>query len=365
MKQTDKYLESVSIDSFKYRIELTELDWYCDSLLDHYGEVNLTTSEVIESSDNFKLKAKQYKEKGVTTYFKVENGIRVTKDRTANVLVILINAKLLKGIAYFEGITPGNIESIYNQLMSLEVFKCSLSAFLKYGKVTDCDYKLDAKMNIEQYKEVLSQMKSMIKLKPNVVTRTKFKGKDNIGLQLNERKATNYKSSPFLKIYNKSADLKYNSREFKDSYLSGVDCNDIVRIETTVKNNEHFKSLGIKNNSLENVLNASDEIRNNIVKSAVSKYMNVAKRVKTKMRDPNKLTPTETLICQGLIATMEGLNMSYQNAVKYTIAPIESKVSRSRMKALLDKIYLGQIKGQDLDKKLEQTDTYFRLLGIS
>ena len=57
--------------------------------------------------------------------------------------------------------------------------------------------------------------------------------------------------------------------------------------------------------------------------------------------------------------------MTFDKAVKFQTNGIENKTSRYRMKALLERIYLGQIKGLDLDQRLEQTDSYFRLLGIN
>ena len=365
MKQIDKYLDSVSIDSFKYRIQLTELDSYCQSLLDHYATINVSTSEIIEASTDWKLRAKKINENGVSIHIAIEKNQKVSMNRTADVLTVLINAKMHKGIEYFNGINATNIVSIYKHLMSLELFKCSLSTFVNCGKVTDCDFKLDSRLNDAQYNEVLKQMKLMATFKANVPIRDSFKGKGNRGIQFNERKASNYISNPFLKLYSKTADLKHNSIEFANEYLSGINTKDIRRIETTVKNSKHFKSLGINDNSLNTVLNLADETRNNILQSAVNKYINTTKKVKTKMRNPNELTPTENLICQGLIATMEGFNMTFDKAVKFQTNGIENKTSRSRMKALLERIYLGQIKGLDLDQRLEQTDTYFRLLGIS
>ena len=157
----------------------------------------------------------------------------------------------------------------------------------------------------------------------------------------------------------------HNSIEFATNCLAGIDTNDIRRIETTVKNSKHFKSLGIKHNNLRTVLNLSDETRNNILKSAVSKYVGRNKRVQTKMKKPNELTPTENLICKGLIATMEGYNMTFENAVKFQTNNIECRTARSRMKTLLERIYISQIKGLDLDQRLEQTSQYLRILGIS
>jgi hypothetical protein len=364
MKQIDKYLDSVSIDSFKYRIQLNELDSYCQSLLDKYAIINVSTSE-IEDDFNWKLRAKKISSNGVTIHIAIEKNQIVSLHKSEDVLVVLINAKMHKGIEYFNGINSTNIVSIYKQLMALELFKCSLSTFLNCGKVTDCDFKLDSRLNDAQYNEVLKQMKLMAKFKANVPIRDKFKGKGNRGIQFNERKADNCISNPFLKLYRKTADLMYNSTEFANEYLSDINTKDISRIETTVKNKKHFKSLGINDNSLNTVLNLPDETRNNILKSAVKKYVNTTKKIKTKMKNPNELTPTENLICQGLIATMEGFNMTFDKAVKFQTNGIENKTSRYRMKALLERIYLGQIKGLDLDQRLEQTDTYFRLLGIN
>ena len=240
MKQIDKYLNSVSIDSFKYRIELTELDSYCSSLLDKYATVNITTSELIDEPADFKLKAKKITDKGASIHIAIEKNQKVEQNRTADVLTVLINSKLHKGIEYFNGINSTNISSIYSYLMSLELFKCSLETFLNCGKVTDCDFKLDSRLNDTQYNAVLEQIKLMTVFKANVPIRDRFKGKDNKGVQFNERKASNYISSPFLKLYNKTADLKHNSIEFTTDCLSGIDTNDIRRIETTVKNSKHF-----------------------------------------------------------------------------------------------------------------------------
>ena len=75
------------------------------------------------------------------------------------------------------------------------------------------------------------------------------------------------------KIYHKELELKNNSIEFKDNYLQGQDITDIVRIETTIKNNKHLKYLGLPENTLENMLNLTTEQKETILQSALSKHL--------------------------------------------------------------------------------------------
>lgn len=155
-------LDLVSIDSLKYRLPLSILDSYNESLEDTYTQLNIKTSEIDNDSKNWKLKAKKFQHNGITTHYKIEN-VKIDSVRTENVLTILFNAKILEN-RYFEGITYDNIELIYNKLIEHNQFKCSFETFMQ-GSCTDIDFKVDCYLLEKRYKNVLRTLKDLYESK--------------------------------------------------------------------------------------------------------------------------------------------------------------------------------------------------------
>jgi hypothetical protein len=353
----------VSVDSTKYRIELDKLESYDLSLLDNWAYVNTNSGEHDEKE--FKLRAKRIEGKGYSTKVLIEKNIKVSQDRTADCLVILMSSKLLES-RYFEGITESNIKIVYDKLMSYNLFKCSLETFLKEGCLTDCDLKLDEYMNLDTFEHSVKVLKDLAK-----PSKTKDKGyrpfndSDNKGIEFSKRESSAYKTNPFVKMYHKGIELKNKSKEFKNNHLSHLDTDNIARLETTVKNKTHFKSLGVNDTSLLSVLRLPGDTKKKIISQSLQSHLEGFTRIKTTAKNPNKMTPNETIICQGLIIAMEGANMTYESAESFMLLPIHNRTEKSRKKQQIKRIYLSQIKGQDLDKKVIKMNSFLRMLGVA
>ena len=120
-------LEQCSIDSLKLRIELKDLYSYDKSLNENLITLDQETLSVVD--ENFKRKSKYYQSGGFGFYASIVENVKVSKDRSCDCLILLINSKQL-GSKYFEGITKETITIIYDEVKRLGIMDCSASTFL-------------------------------------------------------------------------------------------------------------------------------------------------------------------------------------------------------------------------------------------
>jgi hypothetical protein len=223
-------------------------------------------------------------------------------ERSFSSLVILINSKLLKE-DYFKGITKDTVKKIWEGLQLLGLFSFSFEAFLN-SPVVDVDFKVDFEnMPQKQFKEVIEYLNKMCK--PVLIER----GTKNLGIQYSYRKnAKNYISNPFIKLYHKTTELKYNSDVFANKFLN-LKGKNIVRIEGTVKNKKHFKSLKLDDNTLGEVLDYFDDKKIiKLLSDFLYKYMKTFKYVEEALL--NMGDDKESVISK---------NMGYSMSVKMMI----------------------------------------------
>lgn len=347
-------ISKVSIDSFKLRLPLELANIIDDNLLGTWVYVNDKTGETNPYFD--KKNSVTVKVNGITTRYAIEQ--QVGKNKQVNsYLTMLINSKLLES-KYFEGITLENIGEIYKAIIKQKVVLFSISDLLKHSNITDVDFKKDAK--IKDFDACINQLRDISK-----VSKQKDKGyryfnqKDNRGIEWSTRKTTSFKGNPYLKLYHKELELKNNSTEFSNEYLKGQDYNDIVRIETTIKNNAHFRYLGLPENNLENILSLTDEQKETIIQSALSKHLEA--RVKD-LIDNNELKPMEKVL-YSLFMQLLNEGVSFERAKNVSLKLIDNKTQRSRTRKQLDIIYDKHIQGNPNDLKAIQTDKFWNFIN--
>ena len=345
---------NISLDSFKLRIPYDLVEVLDESLLGTWHYVNDKTGEINPYFN--KSNSVTIKDKGKTTRYAIEQ--QVGKNKQVNTyLTMLINSKLLE-LNYLKGITTETIGEIYSAIMAHNVVTFSLSDFLKVSNITDIDFKKDAK--IKCFDTAINELRNISK-----PSKQKDKGykaynkKDNKGIEWSVRQSTSFKSHPFLKIYHKELELKNNSYEFKDNYLQGQDITDIVRIETTVKNNQHLKYLGLPENTLENMLNLTTEQKETILQSALSKHLEP--RIND-IKETKDIKPMEQII-YGYINLTLNQGMSFERSKNWVLKDIENKTERSRKRKMLDELYQKYIKGSKNDLKAKESDKFWSFIN--
>lgn len=238
-----KLTEKGKRELYETRISLPEGD--IKKLQD--GEADLEEVLSSLSEEDFKRKAyipKDLREKGISVRLMV-----VTRyfHGTGTYLEVLVNSKLLMK-DYFKGITQETVKTIWERLNSLGLFYVDFEDFLD-GHAVDVDFKVDVDGISEQ------EFRKFISLLNSIREGEIHTGLKNLGLQYGYRaKKSGYVSSPFIKLYYKPIELLNNSPEFAKSFLDGVEQLNLARIEGTVKNKKHFKSLGIKDSRLGYIL---------------------------------------------------------------------------------------------------------------
>ena len=350
-----------SIDSFKLRLQVSKLEGYDNSLNDYFETINQTTGEV---SDTFKKQSKKYELNHYSYYVSYNPNTRVSLNDYVDTITILLNAKQLKE-RYFEGITNKTLPIIYKEIIKLGIIDCTYSAFVN-GQATDIDFKKDWRLEMDEYKEVIKACEIMTKESSNrdKGCRT-HKKKDNYGIEWSVRTTSKYLTNPFLKIYSKDLELmtptdKGGALDFNNEYLQAFNISNLKRIETTVKNKKHFESinLGVKTNSLKEILNLSQESMNKILGISVNAHLSSRIKART-FTDKTNMTPQKRLLLNSILGYTTELNWSITKVESLLLNGIENKVSKSRTKKLINELYNDYISNTDYDFKRSKVNSFF------
>ena len=346
----------ISIDSLKIRIPIEYTKTINPSLEGNWYLVNDTTGEV--DPKEYKSNALTIKDSGITTRFAIEQ--QQTKEQLQRTFItLLVNSKELKH-NYFQGITKDTIRQIYDSLMSHKVINVSFEDFIEHSECTDVDFKKDARIPIDIYNNSINQCRTISKPSKNKGNGYRyFNAKDNKGIEWSDRRTTSYKSNPFLKIYHKETELKNNSNHFASTCLQGVDYDNIVRIETTIKNAAHFRHLGIKTNRLKDILHLEQEQLQEVMNKAIKCHLEPRIR---QIKDNNRLKPFELIIYGSILVSMQA-GVSYESYSKNVLSTLPNKTERNRKRKVLDMIYDRFIKGTNEDKTSQDKDVFWNFLN--
>ena len=352
-----QYDDAPVIDSFKIRIPIGKVKILNNNINTHWSKVN-EYGEVIEEGQN---KALRYNDNGISLHFKLETQLG-RGNITADYLSILVNSKTLQS-RYFEGITRDNIQVVYDYIMSKAAVDFTMLDFLM-GECTDMDFKKDCKVDWQQYKKTKKVLVSISKMtKKKGDGHHEFNAKNNDGIQWSDRETTRFLGNPFFKIYHKETELlregKKGSKDFYDSFLKGVDIEDRVRIETTVKNKKHFRALGIQDTTLSNLLDLTPETRNNIIQKAAQCHLEARTRTITPNSD---MTPNKKVMYAAIIDFMD-LGRSYETIRQNLIRGIDDRSAKSKKGKELDDVYMTWIHGSDVDMEAKDLNQVLDFIG--
>jgi len=359
-------LGQCSIDSLKLRIELKDLYSFDSSLNENLVTLDEETLSVVE--ETFKRKSKYYQSGGFGFYASIVENVKVSKDRSSDCLILLINSKQL-GSKYFEGITKETVPIIYDEIKRLGIMDCSASTFL-YASPTDIDFKKDFSIQFDEYKEVINSCRIMTKQSTNRDKGcTVFAQKDNWGISWSVRTTKNYLSNPYTKIYHKGLefskeDCNGGSKAFKDRYLPLIDVSNIMRIETTVKNKKHLESLKIPLGTFTfyDLLSLSDENKDKILAKAINSHL-LPRTKSLAFKTKSKMSPTQRIYLNLLMGLINDSNFTFKRALNLALNGIENASTKSLNKKTLTRLYTDHLEGTDYETKSDNVENVLSGLG--
>lgn len=338
-------------DSAKLRIKLDKVQDLSPTITQEWVLVNSSTGEV---SPHFKSKAYLHEHNGISTRFLVEKQIN-SKQVLVDYLTIGINSKQLEE-RYLEGISYNTTGKLYNYLMSLGLCKFSYQDFLE-AELTDIDFKKD--MILEEFDKIIELMRAHAKPRTTGRGLTVFKSKTERAIQFSERKSTSYKTAPYVKLYDKLKDLVHRSNTFAEAYDIKVQPN-TIRIEGTIKNKKHLRSLGIKGNTLRDICELSQEKLQEFLTSCLKAHLDphMARPTKTRTElSPADMKEVETI--EYILRYTERSFKSYLNYITHNMNPS----ARYRVKKKLTELYNAHLADTDQAKKTEALDKELEQIG--
>jgi len=355
-------VDGISIDSLKVRIPMYRVKVLDQSLpSDAWIAYNETTGET--DPDYFK-------QNSLTKYIdpcqivKVRFGIEQqgAKGRpTEEFLVILLSSKVA-GERYLEGITIDNAPLVYEKVIGTGVASFTYETFIHESFCTDVDFKRD--FICESFDKLVRRLYQSAKpSKKRDIGARSFNEKNNKGVEFNERKTQAYKTSPFMKVYQKSLELNTAKNiDFLHEYIGwqGVDPN-LCRIETTIKNKKHFRQLGITDTSFFSLLTLTGEQKEGIIRKAVE--CNLEPRV-VPLRTPKNMSINK-LIHYNSITMLIHQGYSFDTVKECLLTGVDGKTNRYRKGRELEEIYAEHIQGEKYAQEAEELGRVYDLIGWS
>jgi hypothetical protein len=353
----------IAVDSLKLSIPLSHVQIIDENILSTRTKIVVSDSsgEVLEET-----KLKELTKELTFENYKIRVAItsRYNFQAQANIdqLEIYLHSKICE-YEYLKGLTQETIEKVYNRLMSTNVFFCPFSVFIK-GHVNDIDIKQD--FNIEKilFKELTKKLE--LEARPNKQIGKGVKRYSLTGnIQFNRRESsTAY--TPFLKIYDKKEEAlnsKEDKGEFFRYYLRAIDIEHIKRMECTLKRPEEARTqLGLKENTLQELLNVDQETLKKALTYCLNKNLNKRTKVKLKPRTKSE-NMTDTLIFTTLSIFIHELNRPYTEALKTICDQFNSKQMKYKVKKRVEEVYKEQFTNDTKAIKLEKLSTLLNEIG--
>lgn len=360
--------QAKTIDSLKLRIPIEKVEILNDILGDEFWVFSKRSGEEIKDQ-NFKKNSYFHESNGCKTFYKIEKQIGKT-GTVSTYLIILFTSKVL-GIDYFKGIQRTTVLDSYERLMEQKVIFVTFENFM-LGECTDTDIKIDLIPRIEAIK-IIDSIYLLAKPKKRAIEGcSTYRRKTNLGIQFALRKTSMYVNCPYLKFYEKIRELKYSSEVFyQNNFVNAPLPNEILRIETTIKNKKHFKHFGQQSTTLDSVINNLDNIGLLAFKKAFECHMEFSEKHlmnKNLIPKENKegyasLKIKERLIYNSVKKNME-LGFTFPDAC---IAVIEdcsmNRFDKRNLRNLIEKVF--KIMGiPDVKKKPVTLSTYRAVMDM-
>lgn len=343
-------LNIIEIDSLKLRIPFHEVKILDSNINDKYVIVNCVSGEIDGDPivRNWLVKV----HKGYSIKWQIRD-ISLERGRCKKFLTILLSSKILEG-NYFGGISNNNIKNIYDKLIKMNVAYFSYDVFL-CSECTDIDFKKDIKNHY-----FIESIPILVKhAKPSHLSGRgvrSFKKNNNKGIQWSDRKGATLQN-PYLKIYHKSIELNFNSKEFKDEYLAEIDLSNIIRVEFTIKSMKHLRKFKIQSQKLIDLLNLSQNIKSAMLKDIINTHL--MSRIVKAEKPIGKISPTGVVFYNALNIISKRTYMNKNMIIDSMLENIKNKTAKSRKKKKLNEIWNTYIQMQEHNKKKEKIISLF------
>ena len=355
------------IDSLRLLVPLQDVKVIDTKFLQTFISYCEETSEIDEEATHIKTQIFNTLN-GIKTRFAIVNLFNEDK-ALVKYLAIGISSKMLKE-NYFEGINKNTIQSIFNYINSTGVIEISKETFLN-AKAVDVDFCIDFKLKDTTCKEVFKVCYDVTisskNIKPNLFTE-----KTNRGIEWGARDKVHkgYKTKQFLKYYAKLLELKNNSADFFNTYLKDkindktlfadgteyfntITEENLLRIETTIKNPNHFETYGIQCKTLLDLLNIDLSIHNAIFNRPIQTYMSGYRPINHNM----ELTLSEKVLIEHTKLKAVSMNlqpMEVIDVIVYSMYPNGTETKASVLKNQRSKFRKKIIELLLIDKKVMQ-----------
>jgi len=366
-KQEIKWSLSAALDSLKVRIPLEQVQILDGDLREYFYlvEVNADTGEIldideIKETQEFRRKAFHVEQQGIKTSYRIQ-ALATSKAKTgAEFLVVLLNAKLLRG-RYNEGITHSNINIIHKAILKHKKVVFSLSSLLN-AVCTDVDIKKDTLLcgSIEEAKAdfgvFIDHFKSLTlakKEKRNGVR--SFQTKENLGIQWSERAEATL-GCPYVKFYFKILELVNRSSEFYEQVLQKQVPHNLIRHEVAIKNKKHWCSLtkDTTEMTLHKLLALKPCELNKILRQTLEKHIDM-KQLDYTEKERKEEKYLADVFCLAYLDFCKSKCIAKGRVAKYTNGKMQLSRARAKIEEYWDKEFEGTRKhatGENLDKIL-------------
>lgn len=353
----------IAVDSLKVRIPRDRVEIRDKDLGASFVPVRIDDGELMDDQE-FKKTSLKRQYKGVSVYFRLEaqrGGDGIVRDY----VTILINSKLVH-FHYFDGVTNEHLRLLYNRLMSLDVVSFEFEDLQK-AECTDVDFKNDVRCPDfkNTIKDMYARAKDTKKLGQGVKT---FKSYDNQGIQFGVR---NYAtpSYPFLKLYHKGIHCMLSQEDdmlsFYAEFLSvhGYDLTDVIRVETTIKNKKHFRKHGIKDTTLQSILNLSQEKMMEFFAHAFKVHLEPRdKGVKLEKEITDNLKPMDTIQLV-MVKMLQNYNVSHKDIRAQIERHLYNAQQRRRALEGFDKLIDAHVKNTPQARKIAKLTSFYDSIG--
>lgn len=356
----EEYIYKPKIDSGKIFIPLEDVSLIKSYLFDDLitKTYSKTTGEEYDELEVSK-KGAEYKWDNEEDGTYVKFGVNVMSfdglNQSKNYIWVLINSKHLHQ-DYFKGITKETLPQLYKYIMSFEVFTCSYETFIG-GLFTDTDICFDFPCSKGQFEVFKKNLKMSVRDETKWFSKNR---KDNTGIYAPHKtkpRDVATPSTPYVKFYDKELDFEVKSFKFRDSYMKGVEFDNVFRYECTIKNRKHAKRLGLTEiKTLRELLDSDLQI---ICSQMFREYFH-----KPKIVNVGTLRPMDKVI-------IDLMNIAIEKGVdRYKLFSIFDRddVTRTSKGDLIKKYHMIMNGDQINKEKMESnelTKKIFEYLGVS
>lgn len=272
---------------------------------------------------------------------------------TGKFITVTVSAKIL-GKRYFEGITKENIHIVYEEIMKLKIFKCSIGAF-KEALVNDIDI---CKTMVQKngFLKMIGIIKNMARENERFIRI--WKKEDNQGIEFNRRGKETI-GKPYIKIYHKGIELENRVRVFKEIYLKEYETKNLIRIEATIKNGKHIKAYAEKGiiqkfRTLEELLEIKQKELTEVIKYNMEQY--IKNTIMTEPKEKEGITGREEIVKYLITKIIEKDTIGENQLIEESI----NTIIRENKNVQKNERYKGRKWMKNIIQELREDDKEFR-----